>query len=148
MDEDRIEAWVTSNLEDVQREDNLGMRFLFVGSERMMPFVTFVSDDQYDAWSGLGRPGVFRLNIGVSGPTFRNLFPDADATWDWTALDTLMPHPDYARQHWICIVSPSEASLETLKPLIVEAHEIAARRAERKAAKEAGTGEAATVSSD
>jgi hypothetical protein len=39
---DQIEAWVTSNLEDVQRQDNLGMRFLFVGPERMMPFVTFV----------------------------------------------------------------------------------------------------------
>ena len=52
MDEDQIEAWLTSNLDDVQRQDNLGMRFLFVGPERMMPFVTFVSDDQYDAWSG------------------------------------------------------------------------------------------------
>jgi hypothetical protein len=135
MDEDQIEAWLTSNLDDVQRLDNLGMRFLFVGAERMMPFVTFVSDDQYDAWSGLDRPGVFRLNLGVSGPTFRDLFPDPDAGWEWTALDTLMPHPDYARQHWLCIVSPSAATFERLKPLLVEAHGIAARRAERKAVK-------------
>ena len=94
----------------------------------MMPFVTFVSDDQYDAWSGLARPGVFRLNLGISGPTFRKLFPDPDATWDWTRLDTLMPHPEYARQHWVCIVSPSEQSFETLKPLLLEAHGIAAKR--------------------
>ena len=103
-----------------------------------MPFVTLVADDQYDAWSGLDRPGVFRLNIGLGGPTFRALFPDADAAGDWTRLDTLMPHPDYARQHWVCIVSPSAASFETLKPLLIEAHGIAARRAERKAAKDAG----------
>ena len=105
-----------------------------------MPFATFVSDDQYDAWSGLDRPGVFRLNLGVSGPTFRDLFPDRDATWDWTALDTVMPHPEYAPQHWICVVGPSEASFERLKPLLVEAHGIAWRRAAKKSARQAGTG--------
>jgi len=93
MNEDEIEAWLRSNLDDVQRLDNLGMRFLFVGPERMMPFVTFVSDDQYDAWSYLGRAGVFRMNVGISGPTFRSLFQDPDRPRDWTQLDTLMPHP-------------------------------------------------------
>jgi hypothetical protein len=139
MDEDQFEDWLTSDLEDIQRRDILGMRFLFVGPERMMPFVTFVSDDQYDSWSGLGRPGVLRLNVGIGGPTFRALFPDPDGSWDWTALDTLMPHPDYARQRWVCIVSPSESSFETLKPLLVEAHGLAAKRAERKAAKDLAT---------
>src|SRR3954452_6052333 len=57
MDEDQIDAWTTTNLSDVQRLDNLGMRFLFVGPERMMPFVTFVSDDQYDAWSDCRQAG-------------------------------------------------------------------------------------------
>src|SRR3954451_18673317 len=100
MDEDQIEAWLTSNLDGVQRLDNLGMRFLFVGSERMMPFVTFVSDDHYDAWSGLDRPGAVRLNLGVRGPPFRDLFPDSKVTWYWSTLDSPIPHPASARQHW------------------------------------------------
>jgi hypothetical protein len=39
-----------------------------------------------------------------------------------------MPHPVYASQHWVCVVSPDEATLDAIRPLLAEAHEFAARK--------------------
>ena len=48
--------------------------------------------------------------------------------YDFTALDTLMPHPEYAPQWWVCVLSPSDTTFEQVKPLLAEAYAIAARR--------------------
>jgi hypothetical protein len=60
---------------------------------RRFPFATIVTQDygDFDDLSDLDRPGVFRLNIGVSKETYRSLFP-GDGEHDFTALDRLMPH--------------------------------------------------------
>ena len=44
--------------------------------KRRFPFATIVTKDygDFDSASNLNRPGVFRLNIGVSKGTFRSLF--------------------------------------------------------------------------
>jgi hypothetical protein len=59
---------------------------------RRFPFATIVTQDygDFDDKSNLNRPGVFRLNVGVSKETFRKLFAD-DREHDFTALDTLIP---------------------------------------------------------
>ncbi len=51
--------------------------------QRRFPFATIVTKDygEFDNASNLNRPGVFRLNIGVSKETFQRLFgspPGAD----------------------------------------------------------------------
>jgi Family of unknown function (DUF6194) len=96
---------------------------------RRFPFATIVTKDygEFDNASNLDRPGVFRLNIGVSKETYASLF-DADAEHDFTALDQLMPHPVYGQYHWIGVLNPSEATFETLKPLLQEAYERAVER--------------------
>lgn len=101
----------------------------FEGTRRF-PFATIVTKDygDFDNRSNLNRPDVFRLNIGVSKETFGSLFP-ADGAHDFTALDTVMPHPVYGVNHWLCVLNPSEATFERLKPLLAEAYEIAVRRA-------------------
>jgi hypothetical protein len=93
------------------------------GSMRF-PFATIVTKDygDFDNASNLDRPGVFRLNIGVSKETYASLVDDG-AEHDFTALDQLMPHPVYGRNHWICVLNPSEATFETLKPLLREAYD-------------------------
>jgi predicted DNA-binding protein (MmcQ/YjbR family) len=53
---------------------------------------------------------------------------DAGAEHDFTALDRLMPHPVYGRNHWVCVLNPSEATFETLKPLLEEAYDRAVER--------------------
>jgi hypothetical protein len=38
--------------------------------DHRFPFATLVTSDEYDRFSDLNRPGVFRLNVGVSKRTF------------------------------------------------------------------------------
>ncbi len=61
---------------------------------RRFPFATIVTKDygDFDNASNLDRPGVFRLNIGVSKDTFATLF-GTEGEYDFAALDRIMPHP-------------------------------------------------------
>lgn len=113
--------------------------------DHRFPFVTLVTGDRHDQVSDLNRPGVFRLNIGVSRETFRSLFaaPASEADdrrtetdYDFAALDQLLPHPVYAPQYWLCVLNPGPSTLDTVKTLLTEAYETAVqRRAKVRAAK-------------
>jgi hypothetical protein len=133
MDQLEVEQFVTS-LDNVQREENFGYKFFFVGDDHRMGFVTLANaDNEYDSVSNLNREGVFRVNIGVSKATFDSLFPHfgSDAV-DYTALNVFLPHPDYAKQHFICILNPSGDNEARTQQMIQEAHSIAAARLQRK----------------
>jgi hypothetical protein len=124
----------------------VGDRFFFydpdgsLDMQRQFPFATIVTKDygDYDCASNLNRPGVFRLNIGVSSDTYRSLFGPqprpsvpgggSDPGYDFTVLDQLLPHPVYAPQSWVCVLSPSEQTLEAVRPLLAEAYDRAVRR--------------------
>jgi hypothetical protein len=107
-----------------------------------LPFATIVTKDygDFDRASNLDRPGVFRLNVGVEKESFRALFGHApsggaDAGYDFTALDRLMPHPVYAAQCWVSILNPGDATFQQqVRPLLAKAYELAtARHARRQA---------------
>ena len=110
---------------------------------RRMPFATIVTKDygDFDNASQLDRPGVFRLNIGVGRDTFRALFgaapgerSDRSPTYDYAALDRVMPHPVYAPQSFVCVLNPGADTFETAKPLLTEAYaRVATRHARRQA---------------
>ncbi len=136
MDHAEVEEFV-AKLENVEREENFGYAFFFVGDDHRLPFVTLAdSDNDYDNVSNLNRDGVFRINIGVSRETFNNLVGESSAEpIDYSVLDTFLPHPDYARQNFICILNPSGENVKTTKKLILEAHSIATVRFQRKAKK-------------
>jgi hypothetical protein len=137
MNQAEVEAFV-AELENVQREENFGYSFFFVGDDHRLPFVTIAnSDNDYDNVSNLDRDGVFRINIGVSKQTFKSLIAEPSSEpVDYSVLDVFLPHPDYARQHFVCILNPSGENVETTKRLIIEAHSIAADRLQRAAKKE------------
>jgi len=134
-----ISAWILETFPGTFVAEAMNATF-FSCSDRHFPnFATIVTTDEHDHASNLDRPGVFRLNIGLGPATFRRVvgpYLDPEATGyvprpgiDYTVLDTLLPHPVYAAQRFVCILNPSEATFETvLKPLLVEAHEIVARR--------------------
>jgi len=100
---------------------------------RRFPFATIVTKDygDFDNASKLDRPGVFRLNIGVGKETYARLF-DPGEQFDFSTLDRLMPHPVYGSNHFVCILNPSDATFEAIKPLFGEAHRIAMKRAARR----------------
>jgi Family of unknown function (DUF6194) len=103
------------------------------------PFATIVTKDygDFDDASDLDRPSVFRLNIGVSKETFAALFPD-DSGYDFTELDRLLPHPVYAKNHFVCVLNPSDSTFQTLQPLLSEAYAISVGRVvSRRSAKKA-----------
>ncbi|NUS00290.1 MAG: hypothetical protein HOV67_34140 [Kribbellaceae bacterium] len=104
--------------------------------ERQQPFATIVTGDHYEKVSNLDEPGAWRLNLGLTKATYAELLgpvpTERDADWvldsghDYAARDVLMPHPFYASQHWVAIVSPTD--LDRLLPLIDEAYEFAVRK--------------------
>lgn len=124
-------------MDNVQREDNYGYAFFFVGDDHRLSFVTIAnSDNEWDNVSNLDREGVFRINIGVSRETFKSLIVRSKAEHvDYSVLNTFLPHPEYAKQNFVCILSPSGENIEMTKKLIAEAHSIAARRLQRKSKK-------------
>lgn len=133
-----IEAFV-AGLENVQREESFGYRFFFVGDDHRLPFVTTLDADYpYDNRSNLDREGVFRVNIGVSRETFRALVGGVGAEGvgaegvDYSVLNAFLPHPDYAAQHFICILNPAGENVARTQALIEEAHAIAAARLQRR----------------
>jgi hypothetical protein len=104
----------------------------FYRSDRKLSFATLISSDyDYDNVSNLNRPGVFRLNIGVSKQTFQSLFGTDETNlkeYDFTALNVIMPHPEYAQYHFICVLSPSEKTFGKMRSLLAEAYDIATSR--------------------
>lgn len=140
MTEAEIAQYIVDSFPNVETSTNLGYTFFFYGAERMLPFATIASTgNEYERISNLDRPGVFRLNIGVSKQTFQSLFgtePVDVGNYDYTALDRIMPHPDYYAQSFICVLNPGEATFERVRPLLAEAHELARVRAARRAKRE------------
>ena len=136
MNESSVSDYITKTFPEVETTTNFGYTFFFYKSDHMVPFATLISSDQeHDRISNLDRPGVFRLNIGVSRETFQSLFGTAKvdvSNYDFTALDVIMPHPEYAPQNFICVLSPSEATFERVQSLLAEAYEIAVRRYNRR----------------
>ncbi len=102
MDEAAITRYITDTFKGVEVVVASGDSFFFYDPDRnpdnrKFPFATLVTNDNYDKFSNLGRPSVFRLNVGVSKQTFRSLFASqtspsgaddgVDGDYDFTALD-------------------------------------------------------------
>lgn len=148
MDQDAIIQYITdtfTGLDILLPTDGIGAgdSFFYYDPERKLdpahrlPFTTIVVKDynEYDNLSKLDRPGVYRLNIGVSRETFRALFGYApgepkpeNAVYDYAALDTIMPHPLYEAQSYICVLNPSPETFERVKPLLAEAYALMTKR--------------------
>ena len=126
---DEITDWITTNYPDTVVAQALGATFFSLSDKHWPNFATIVTTDEHDMGtpSDLARDGVFRLNIGVGRETFDRLVGSAIDP-DHAVLDTVLPHPVYARQRWLAILNPSRRSFdEVVQPLIAEAHDRLAR---------------------
>jgi len=122
MTEAEITQYILDTFPGVETAENLGYLFFFYGADHNLPFATLATaDNDYDRVSNLNRPGVFRLNIGIGKQTFQSLFGAdcADVSrYDYTALDRIMPHPDYAAQKFICVLNPTESTFDRVRTLL------------------------------
>jgi hypothetical protein len=99
-------------------------------------------DGKNDKSSNLDREDTYRLNLGISKETFIKLFkrlpkrPPAgnivDMEYDFTAIDTIMPHPIYSWMAWVCVINPSAETLKKLMPLIEEGYNLAISKYKKK----------------
>ena len=147
MNEFEMSRYISETFAGVDAVVEAGNSFFFynpdssIPPDHMFPWVTLMINDINDPFSNLDRPSIYRLNIGVSKATFQTLFgsgkrsADKDSAeqgeaaftgYDFTALDRVMPHPVYGKMHWVCVLSPSDATLEiTVRPLLDEAYGMA-----------------------
>lgn len=99
-------------------------------------------DSENDTASELDRDGVYRVNFALRPDTYLSLFGDrpprpaagdlCETGYDYSRLDTLLPHPTYAWASWVCVLSPTEATFDALSALVDEAYELAQERFERQ----------------
>lgn len=88
--------------------------FIFYDPDRVTnpersPFAMVVTGDRYDAASHLDRDErTYRVNLGIDRVTYEQLLGPAprqpagyvlDTAFDYTDVDTVMPHPFYAPLH-------------------------------------------------
>lgn len=102
IDEGAVIEYIVTTFPDLQYEVVQGNWFFFRGADRKIPAITLMSNDVFDTYSDLGRPSVYRLNIGVSSDTFDRLVPGNARTSavDYTESDRILPHPEYGGAKW------------------------------------------------
>ena len=144
MDQAGIGKYILDKFDGVNVITDSGNSFFFYDPDNKIPFVTIVTNNEYDDLSDLDRESVYRLNIGISKQTYQTLFRTEtddgvevphNEGYDFTTLDKLMPHPVYGRMYWVCVLNPSETTFATVRPLLKEAYEIAVKKYERRSAK-------------
>ncbi len=142
MNEEEIINYITGAFKDVETATANGDTFFFNDPEKKFPFATLVTSNYNDNFSNLNRPGVFRLNIGVSKATYKALFGPPPASkasdyepilgYDYTVLDKVLPHPVYGRMYWVCILNPDRETFENkVQPLLTEAYDLSDKRYNR-----------------
>jgi uncharacterized protein DUF6194 len=134
-----LETWPETDMIEA-----LGARFFSLDPQKHWPnFATIVTTDEHDdgAPSDLARPGAFRLNIGVGRDTFERLVGSMESP-DYAAYDRILPHPVYAKQRWLSILNPSDATFrDVCLPLIAEAHDrLSTVHARHRTERDADTG--------
>ena len=150
MDEQAVVAWISA-LPGIEIVEDQGDHYFFADptqpANNRLPFATVMTADRYDQFSHLDRPEVYRLNIGVSPATYRARFGPqpfpkdaAESGHDFTALDTIMPHPVYGSMFWLSVLNPSEETFAAVQPLLEEAREVALTRARRARPQPEATG--------
>jgi hypothetical protein len=120
-----------------------GAAFFSLDEKHWPNFATIVWTDDFDegAPSNLARLGVFRVNIGLGKEAFERVVGSI-ADPDYAAFDRLLPHPVYAKQHWISILNPSHVTVrDTVLPLVAEAYDrlVVVRERQRRAGAGDGT---------
>ncbi len=85
---------------------------------------------------------MYRLNLGITRKTFINLFgiiparPSAgnvvEMNYDFSKIDSIMPHPIYSWMAWICVINPSQKTLRELLPLIDEGYQLCLNKYKKK----------------
>ena len=130
---DSIIAHLLDRFEGTRVVEAWGERSIFYNPGLMLPrgvyFATIKEKDgENDKASHLDRAGVFRFNVGTTKPLFLERFGPppsrpgkgcvVNGPWDFTAADTLTPHPVYGWMSWVAVLNPSNDTLKDLSEIV------------------------------
>jgi hypothetical protein len=133
---EEIAAMVKQLDSGITETKNWGERGLFYnpGFKRTkgIYLLTFKEKDgANDQASKLNRPGLYRLNLGLSKTQYTEQFgappsrPAAGKTvetgHDFTVVDQITPHPIYGWMSWCAVINPSLATIEIMWPWVADA---------------------------
>ena len=135
-----ILSYCQMNLKDVVLVESWGESGIFYNPNGVLNRGVYVltvkeKDGDHDKGSMLNRDKIYRVNVGLRKQTFIKQFGDipkrppagtiVKMDFDFTALDTIIPHPVYAWMGWVCVLNPSEKTFEDFKVMIQESYEFA-----------------------
>lgn len=155
MDIAELKRFIETNFEGVTSVESSGDTFFTydphgaLPAQGWQPFATLVTGDHYDDVSALAESGCYRLNIGLpkaaylarfgAAPTERDERGVLRTGFDYAIRDQLLPHPHYASQYWVCVISPSARTFEAVvRPLLAQSYDFAARKHANRDARRAG----------
>ena len=137
MQPEEIASHLTSHFDGLVEEASWGETSLFYNPEGELPrgvyFCTVKDHDgANDKASNLDREGVFRVSTGLPRELYEERFglpprrPGkggvVETGDDFTAINTLMPHPVYAWMGWVQVLSPTRGHFSELQPLFRAAY--------------------------
>ena len=137
------------NYPTLSENTNWGERGLFYNPQGQFSKGAYVltfkeKDGTNDSASQLNMGGKYRLNLKISKQTFVKLFqsipkrPSAgeiiEGEYDFTGIDTLMPHPVYGWMTWACVLNPTLKTIELMESegLFEEAYQAAVATIDKK----------------
>ncbi|WP_290880085.1 DUF6194 family protein [Helicobacter sp.] len=135
-----ILSYCLSSLKDTTLVESWGEKGIFYNPNSVLKRGVYVltikeKDGNNDKISLLNRDNVYRVNVGLRKQTFIERFgyipkrPSAGnivkMDYDFTILDTIIPHPVYAWMGWVCVLNPSNKTFEEFKIMIQESYEFA-----------------------
>lgn len=147
LNADHILKYCLDTFDGTALVESWGERGIFYNPNHVLKRGVYVltikeKDGENDKGSNLNREGFYRVNIGLRKPTFKEMFdtiplrPKAgcivDMDCDFTAIDTVLPHPVYAWMGWISILNPSDGTFDKLKPLIQEAYDFSIEKFKKR----------------
>ena len=150
MTPQEIKQYLLANYKDVIEKTTWGETSFFVNPGRKLPSGTYFAtikecDGPNDKASDLDRENVFRLNIGIGRPMFESVFGTSpgrpgkggiiEGPWNFTALNTPMPHPVYGWMSWVCVLNPTKDTFEALIPWLDASYEKAHKACLKRIAK-------------
>ncbi len=133
-----VSEYVNSKFTGLNVVDAWGEKSFFYNPDNLLKrgiyFCTIKENNgDNDKASFLDRPDVFRVNFGVSKKTFSSIFGTVpkrptkgnciDGAYDFTALDSLTPHPVYGWMAWVSILNPSFHSWSHIEILLEESYQ-------------------------
>lgn len=144
---DNLIARLLDRFEGTRVVEAWGERSIFYNPGLLLPrgvyFATVKEKDgDNDKASQIDREGVFRFNVGTTKPLFLERFgpPPArpgkggvvDGPWDFTAADTLTPHPVYGWMSWVAVLNPTSETLTDMSEIVEAAFRKAKAAFEKK----------------